>query len=786
MLSGKLIQGLMVSSFLCVPIAYAQNADRSGKILPIPDAEFEGVIGETYADSKQAFPQAVVPPENAPNVVLILIDDLGFGQPGTFGGPVPTPSMDALAAEGLRFTRFHTTAVCSPTRAALLTGRNHHQVGFGSLADLATGYPGYNSVWPRTTASIAEILKGHGYSTAAFGKWHNTPEWEMTPIGPFDRWPTGLGFEYFFGFQGGETSQWDPQLFRGTVPVEASKTAAEGYNLNVDLVDDAIGWLDQKYAVAPDRPYFLYFAPGAVHAPLHVSEDWIEKFDGQFDQGWDVVREQTLERQIATGIVPEGTILTPRPAEIDAWDSQTDDAKRLYARHQEVFAGFLAQTDYEIGRLLDAIRAKPGSENTLIILIAGDNGPSAEGTLTGTTNNTATLNGLPETVEAQLPLLDEIGGPELDNHYPVGWAWAGASPFQWMKRVPSHFGGTRNGMVISWPDRIVETGGIREQFHHVIDIAPTILNAIGIQEPEMVNGVEQVPMAGVGLNYSFTDGSAPGQRETQYFETGGHRAIYHDGWVATSFHGVPWELTGSLGFEDNVWQLYNIEEDFSQAKDVSGDHPEILASLQEMFDEEAKKFGVYPLDDRFIERGANPDRPSLREGRAVFSYGPGTKRIPDAVAAPIYQTSHVITADIEVPEQGANGVILANGGPSGGYVLYLDDGVPVYEYSFFAKEHYKVVAPNALQPGRHSVVVAYEQLPFDETKEIGSAIVRLSVNGEELATGKVEQIVPSRFAPTETMDIGADLGGTVSEAYRADSPFAFTGNIDKVTIELLD
>lgn len=764
--------------------AGAQDAPRDGSVLPLPPAPFEGVITETFEGSTQDYPQPVTPPEGAPNVVVVLIDDLGFGQPGTFGGPVPTQAMDALAEDGLRFTRFHTTAICSPTRAALLTGRNHHQSGFGTITELSTGYPGYDSIWPRSTATIAEILKDHGYSTAAFGKWHNTPDWETSPLGPFDHWPTGLGFEYWYGFQGGETSQWDPQLFRNTIPVEPETTPEEGYNLNVDLVDDAVAWLDRQQSVAPDKPYFIYFAPGAVHAPLHVSEEWIDKFSGQFDQGWDKVREETLARQKDIGVVPENTDLTPRPEEIEAWDSLDADAQRLFSRHQEVFAGFLAQTDHEIGRLIDKVHALPEADNTLIILVAGDNGPSAEGSVTGTLNNMMTQNGVPDTVEAQLPVIDEIGGPLHENHYPVGWAWAGSSPFQWMKRVPSHFGGTRNGMVVSWPAQITDTGGIRSQFHHVVDIAPTILEAVGIPEPKVVNGVEQIPMAGVSMEYSFADAEAPGTRHTQYFETGGHRALYHDGWVAASFHGAPWVLTGSVGFDDSTWELYNIEEDFSQAHDVAAENPEKLAELQAMFDEEAQKFQVYPLDDRFAERARNPERPSVTRGRDVFTYAPGTVRIPEGSAAPAYQRSHTITAEIEVPEEGASGVMIANGGSSAGYTLYLEDGVPVYEFNFFGKEVYRVAGEAALEPGEHTVTMVYEQLPFEAGKEVTGGTATLLVDGAEVASGDVEKTVPARYSATETLDIGMDLGSTVTPNYREEAPFAFTGTIKQVTVEL--
>ncbi|MEM1428990.1 MAG: arylsulfatase [Pseudomonadota bacterium] len=774
-----------LTSTLLAGTALAQDGapPRDGSVLPIPQAPFEGVIEPTFEGSRQDYPQPVAAPDGAPNIVLILIDDLGFGQPGTFGGPVPTPAMDALAEDGLRYTRMHTTAVCSPTRAALLTGRNHHQSGFGSITELASGYPGYNSLWPRETASIAEILKHNGYSTSAFGKWHNTPGWETTPIGPFDRWPTGLGFEYWYGFHGGETSQWEPRLFRNTVPVEPPSRPDEGYHLTLDLVDDAIRWIDQQHSIAPDRPYFVYFAPGAVHAPLHVGKDWADRFAGQFDQGWDTVREETLARQKDLGVVPEDADLTPRPAEIQAWDSLDAEAQRVFARHQEVFAGFVAHTDHEIGRLIGAVQAMPDADNTLIILIAGDNGPSAEGTVTGTINNAMTLNGIPDSVEAQLPRLDEIGGPRHDNHYPVGWAWAGAAPFQWMKRVPSHFGGTRNGMVISWPQEIADAGGIRTQFHHAVDIAPTILEAAGLREPGTVNGVPQIPMAGTSMAYSFADADAPGTRLTQYFETGGHRAIYHDGWVASSFHGAPWNLTGSIGFDDNVWELYDIEADFSQAHDLAAEHPEKLAELQEIFDAEAGKFGVFPLDDRFTERAIDPERPSLTKGQTRFEYRPGTIRLPEGTSPAVYQRSHDIRADIVIPAEGAEGVILAAGGSSAGYSLYVEDGRPVYEYNFFGLARYRLAASNPLPEGRHTILLSYQQQPIDGPSIAGGAAT-LSVNGAEVDSGVIERVAPIAFSTTETMDIGSDLGATVSLDYEDRAPFAFTGEIERVVIEL--
>jgi arylsulfatase A-like enzyme len=760
-------------------IALAQ--DRSN--LPIADPSFKGKVGTSFEDSTEDFPQPIQAPKGAPNVVVILLDDLGFGQPGTFGGPVPTPNLDRLASQGLRYNRFHTTAICSPTRAALLTGRNHHQVATGTITELATGYPGYNSVWPRSTASAARVLKENGYSTAAFGKWHNTPDWETSPIGPFQHWPTGLGFEYWYGFHGGETSQWEPQLFRNEITVEAPKRPEQGYHLTEDLVDDAIQWINRKQSLAPDKPYFIYFATGAMHAPLHAPKEWIDKFKGQFDQGWDKVREQTLERQKKLGLVPANTQLTPRPKEIEAWDSLSPDAKRLYAGHQEVFAGFLAHTDHHVGRLLNAIASLPDADNTLIFFVAGDNGPSAEGSVTGTLNNMMTQNGIPDSVAAQLPKIDEIGGPLHENHYPVGWAWAGSSPFQWMKRVPSHFGGTRNGLVVSWPAGIKDKGGLRTQFHHVIDVVPTIYQATGITAPNSVDGIKQTPIAGVDMTYSFGNASAPGTRKSQYFETGGHRAIYHDGWVAASFHGVPWQLTGSVGFKNNVWELYNIEEDFSQATDLAKNNPQKLKELQAVFDAEAKQFDVYPLDDRFAERAANAYRPSLTRGRTKFTYGAGATRIPEGSAPPVYQRSHKITAKVTIPEKGAEGVIVAEGGGSG-FVLYVKDSRAHYDYNFFGKATYSVSSDKPLPTGDVEIVLRYEQQPFRPFVETKGGTAELFVNGESAGKGNIENVAPARFSATETLDIGMDLGAPASHAYRDKAPFAFTGTVKSVEIEV--
>ena len=549
-----------------------------------------------------------------------------------------------------------------------------------------------------------------------------------------------------------------------------------------DLADDAISWIQRQRSINPNKPYFVYFATGATHAPLHVPKEWIEKFSGKFDQGWDELRKETFERQKKLGVIPEDVKLTPRPKEIPAWDSLSDDAKQLYARQMEVFAGFLAHTDYHVGRVIRAVKSLPDADNTLIIYVTGDNGASAEGSLTGTVNNMMTQNGFPDTVEAQLPFIDEIGGPEHENHYAVGWAWAGSSPFQWMKRVPSHFGGTRNGLVISWPKGIKEKGGLCTQFHHVVDIVPTICDAAGIPFPEVVDGAKQKPLAGVSMAYTFNDADAKGRRATQYFEVGGHRAIYHDGWIACAFHGIPWQLRGSAGgFDADKWELYNIEEDFSEASDLSDEYPEKLQEMKELFNEEAKKYNVYPLDDRFIERALNPNRPSIKKGREKFVYNSEIVRIPEGSAPPIYRRSHTITVYLKVPENGAEGVLIAEGGMPGGYTLYIKDRHLYYEYNFFNKYRYSICSTDPVPLGDVKVVLNYQQ----ESKEWGGGgSATLSLNGREVGNGKIEHVVPGRFSATETMDIGMDLGSPVSKDYLAQRPFAFSGNIEKVTIEL--
>ncbi len=771
-----------MKAVLSTILALAPCVASSQTQLPMPAAPFKGEIGKTYKDSKQDYPQPVKPPSGAPNVLLILLDAVGYGQPSTFGGPIATPNLDKLAERGLRYTRMHTTAICSPTRAALLTGRNHHQVGFGTITELSTGFPGYDGIWGKNNASIAEVLHQYGYATAWFGKNHNTPDWETGPGGPFDRWPTGLGFEYFYGFHGGETSQWEPQMIRNTLAVETLKTPEEGYHLDVDLADEAIAYIRRQQSAAPDKPFFVYYATGCAHAPHHTPKEWADKYKGKFDMGWDRMREETLARQKKLGVVPADTKLTARPKEIPAWDEQTPEAKKVYARQMEVFAGFLSHCDHHIGRLLDYVQSLPNANNTLIMFIAGDNGPSPEGTMTGTLNNMMTQNGFPDSIAAITAKLNEMGGPKHENHYGVPWAWAGAAPFQWMKRVPSHFGGTRNGMVVVWPKRIKDAGGIRTQFTHVIDVVPTLEEVIGITAPTEVNGVKQTEMAGTSFAYTFDDAKAAERHRVQYFETGGHRAIYKDGWVAAARHGVPWILTGSVDFATDKWELYNIDQDFSEADDLAAQNPEKLKELQAVFDEEAAKYNVFPLDDRFAERGDNPQRPSVTRGVKKFTYFPGTVRVPEGSAAPTKMRTHSITAELVIPKGGAEGVIIASGGIGGGYSLFIKGGKLTYDYSFFGAEHYILTSSKSVPTGNVTVTYEFEQGPGKERGAGGTG--KLLINGESVGEVNIKRQVPARFSATETQDIGMDLGGPVSERYGKKRYFPFTGEIKQVVVEL--
>lgn len=767
--------GLAVS--LCEPLVTAQQ------ILPEPPTPFKGKIERDVKDSKADFPQPVQAPKDAPNILLVLLDDVGFGAASTFGGPINTPMLDRLAKNGLRYNQFHTTALCSPTRAALLTGRNHHTAHTGVIMEAATGFPGYDSVMGKDTASVAEILRQKGWNTAWFGKNHNVPDWQSSQAGPFDLWPTGLGFEYFYGFIGGDTSQWRPAVTEGIRPIEPYM-GTKDYNFDYDMADQAIRWIRMQKAVAPDRPFFVYYAPGATHAPHHPRKEWVAKYKSKFDQGWDAVREQTFERQKKLGIIPPQTQLTPRHKEIAAWNQLNADQRRLFARFMEVYAGYLEQTDYNVGRVVKAIEDAGQLDNTLVIYIVGDNGASAEGSPQGLLNEMTFFNGIPEDYKQVLRHIDDIGTWKTYNHYPVGWAHAMDTPFQWTKQIASHFGGTRNGLVVSWPARIVDKGSIRSQFHHVIDIAPTILEVTGQSAPSSINGVEQKPIEGVSMAYTFSDGAAPSTHKTQYFEMLGNRAIYHDGWVAATTPPIaPWDP--GLGAAPNVitgyqWELYNVAEDFSEAVNVAGKHPDKLAELQKLFYEEAAKYQVLPLDNSKTARLDPSIRPSLTRGRNSFTFHEGMVRIPEGASPDVKNKSFSISAEVEVPKGGANGVVITQGGLFAGWGLFFEKGKPAFHYNTANVVHYHIAGAQALPPGKH-------RIRFDFAYDGGGmgkgGTGTLLVDGKSVATGRIQKTIPIRVTLDEGLDVGEDTGTPVTTTY--DVPFKFTGKIEKVTIDLM-
>jgi arylsulfatase len=757
---------------------------RGQQTLPAPDPAFRGKIGRTTKTSAPDFPKGVSAPAGAPNVLLILTDDVGFGASSTFGGPIQTPSFQRLADTGLRYNTFHTTALCSPTRAALIAGRNHHSCASGVITEMATGYPGYNSLLPRSCGTVAEVLKGHGYNTAWFGKMHNIPDWMSSRAGPFDLWPTGLGFEYFYGFIGGDSDQWHPALYENNVPIEPYLGKPD-YILDRDLADKAIGWLEIQHSLAPGKPWFLYYATGTAHAPHHAPRDYIDRYKGKFDQGWDRVREETLARQIQQGVVPAGTQLTKRPTQIQAWDSLSADHKKLFARMMEVYAGALSHADDQIGRLLDAVRDSGQLDNTLVIFIMGDNGASAEGSLQGTTNEVATAgNGVEESLSFLLSQYDALGGPTTYNHYPVGWAHAMDTPMQWTKQVASHFGGTRNGMVIAWPKRIVDRGGVRTQFSHVVDIVPTIYEATGIRPPTTLNGVKQKPLDGTSLAYTFSDAKAPTRHSTQYFELVGNRAIYKDGWIAsTTPLRLPWVTIGDEPNPDDFkWELYNVNQDFSQANDLAAKEPAKLKQLQAAFDGEAKKFNVYPLDSSFVSRVDPAIRPSLSRDRNEFTYYPGAVRIPEGSAPNFKNKSFAVAAEVTVPQGGASGVLATIGGRFGGWALWLDDGKPrfVYAVSNQLQHKFRVASEEAIGAGNHVVRISFK---YDGGVGKGGEGT-LFVDGKQVATGRIAQTVKSRFSLDETFDVGEDTGTPVVDDYAAKMPYAFTGVLKRLVVVL--
>jgi arylsulfatase len=723
----------------------------------------------------------VTAPKGAPNVVIVLIDDMGFGQSSAFGGPVRMPTCERLANNGLRYNRFHTTALCSPTRMALLTGRNHHSCNMGSITETGTAFPGNTGVRPDNIAPLAEMLRLNGYSTAAFGKYHECPPWEVSPSGPTDRWPTRSGFDKFYGFIGGETNQWAPLIYDGLTKVETPKDP--NYHFTTDMANQAISWTKYQKALTPDKPFFVYFAPGATHAPHHAPEDYIAKYKGKFDHGWDRQREITLANQKKLGVVPEKTPLAPKPEAIKDWDKLTADEKKLFARQMEVFAGFGEHTDHEVGRLVTALEDMGQMDNTLFLYIVGDNGASAEGTMYGLFNESTYFNGVPEKFGDILKRIDELGGPNSYGHYAAGWAVAGCTPFTWTKQVAANFGGTRNPLIVHWPKRIKAKNEVRSQFHHVIDVAPTVLEACGLPEPKSVNGVAQRPIEGVSMAYTFDDAKAKDRRTTQYFEIFCNRAIYHDGWVAATVHKAPWEAKPRVdSFEKDSWELYNVNEDFSQAKDVAADHPEKLKELQGLFTKEVVKYHVYPLDDRVLERfdAALVGRPDLMQGRKSLTVYAGMTGMMENVFISTKNRSHTITAEVEVPKGGVEGVILCQAGRFGGWSLYAKGGKAKYCYNWVGLERYTVAADKPLPEGK--VTIRYE-FAYDGGGLGKGGKGTIFVNGEKAAEGRIANTNANIFSADETADVGVDEATPVTEDYKQGDN-KFTGMIHKVTVEL--
>ena len=755
-------------------------------ILPIPDVGHVGLTTYDAKDPDTSYPpiRDVRPPRHAPNVLVVLIDDVGFGASSAFGGPCQTPNFEKLASGGLKYTRLHTTALCSPTRQALLTGRNHHSVGMGNITETATAAPGYTSVLPNTKAPLAVTLKLNGYSTSQFGKCHEVPVWQTSPAGPFTAWPTGGGgFEYFYGFIGGENNQWDPALYEGTTPIEPPKTPADGYHLTEDLTDKAINWVRQQKALLPDKPFFMYFAPGATHAPHQVPKEWIDKYKGKFAHGWDRQREVTFERQKELGVIPPDAALTPRHAEIPAWDDMDPELKPVLEREMEVYAAFLEHTDFHVGRLLDAL--EPILDDTLVYVIVGDNGASAEGTLQGAFNEMANFNGMAdmETPEFLMSKLDEFGGEGSYGHYAVGWAWAMDTPYQWTKQVASHWGGTRNGAIVHWSNGIHEKGGTRNQFTHVIDLAPTVLEAAGIPQPTIVNGVLQSPYEGTSLLYSFNDAEAPERHETQYFEMFCNRGIYHKGWSAVTKHRTPWHMSGQAmpAFDDDVWELYDGNSDWTQSKDLSKEHPDKLHELQRLWLIEAVKYNVLPLDDRQIERinPASAGRPSLIKGNSQLLF-PGMGRLSENSVLDIKNKSFAVTSELEVPSGGAQGVIIAQGGRFGGWSLYAKDGRAKFHYNVLGIKAYDIEAIEPIPAGTTQVRMEFA---YDGGGMGKGGDVTLYYDGKDVGKGRVDQTQGFIFSADETTDVGYESGTTVSPDYTAHTS-RFSGKIDWVRIDL--
>ena len=785
-----------------VPGSPGATTTISGKQLPPPDPKFGGIIKEKASDSKAWWAPRIVPPKGAPNVLLIMTDDSGFGAPSTFGGVVPTPALDRIANSGLRYTNFHSTSLCSPTRAAIITGRNHHSVGFGVVGEIATGFPGYDSIIPIEKGTIGTILKANGYATSWFGKDHNTPFYQATQAGPFDQWPNGMGFEYFYGFVGGDASQWQPNLYRNTTAIYPFEGNPD-WNLTTAMADEAIQYMKGLKEVAPEKPFFVYYVPGGTHAPHHPSPEWIKKISDMhlFDEGWNKLRETIFANQKRLGIMPAHAQLTPWPdgqaefggAKLPQWDSLSWDEKKLFIKQAEVFGAYLAYTDNEIGRVIQAIEDMGQLDNTLIIYISGDNGASAEGMLNGTPNEFTTFNGVAVPVKDQFLWYEFWGSDKTFPHFAAPWAWTMDTPFKWVKQVASHFGGTAQGVAMSWPGHINDTGGIRRQFHHVIDIVPTILEATGIQAPDMINGIKQRPIEGTSMAYTWDKANAnsPTRHSTQYFEMLGNRAIYHDGWVAaTTPATLPWELSTKsppdviTGYK---WELYNVMDDPTQSNDLAARMPDKLKQMQGIFYVEAAKHNVLPIDNSSLTRWNTP-RPSLTAGRTVFTYTGGLTGVPNSGAPSILNKSYTITAEVTIPKGGAEGMIVTDGGRFGGYGLFLSKGElgvgggkPVFLYNLLDLKRTTWEGPE-LGAGKHTIVF--------EFKSVGPGLGKggtgvLYVDGTEVARNTMENTTPITFPEDETFDIGQDTRtGVAMIEYRYDPPFKFTGKIDKLTFKL--
>jgi arylsulfatase A-like enzyme len=766
------------SATAAAPRPSTDMLDRT--VLPIAEPKLDPITILDARDAKAPPRFEVKAPSGAPNVVIVLIDDIGFGHSSAFGGPIHMPTLERMAANGLKYNRFHTTALCSPTRTALLTGHNHHANNAGAIMELATAFPGNTGVRPKSIAPLAEILRQNGYSTAAFGKYHETPPWEVSTSGPYDHWPTGSGFDKFYGFIGGETNQWAPAIFDGVTRVEHKQTP--DYHFTVDMTDQAINWVSAQQALTPDKPFYMYFATGATHAPHHAPKEWIAKYKGQFSGGWDKLREESFARQKKLGVIPAETKLTPRPAEIPAWDDMSTDQKRLFERQMETFAGFAEHTDHEVGRLVTQLEAIGELDNTLFFYIVGDNGSSAEGGPEGTYNEMMALNGIIGKADQMMAHIDDWGGPSTFPHFAIGWAWAGNTPFQWTKQVASHFGGTRNGMVLHWPQGIKAKGEIRSQFHHVIDVAPTALEAAKLPHPKTVNGVPQRPMDGVSMLYTTDAPKSADRRTTQYFEMFGNRGIYHEGWVACTRHSIPWDMSvKSPALKDDVWELYNVDQDFSEANNLAAQEPAKLKELQAIFTKEAIRNNVLPIDDRRSER-FNPaiaGRPDLLGGRKTLTVYPGMTGMLENAFINVKGVHHTVTAEVELKDAKTEGVIIAQAGYFGGWVLYMKDGKAHHEYNFFALERTNIAGDTAIAPGKHTI--SYEFIPDAAKPGTGGKSI-LSIDGKKVAEGQIPKTQPFAFSADEGADVGVDGETNVSPDYKQGDN-AFTGKIVKVTVE---